>query len=349
MGLGLVRRSNRAMMMAGVRDRLAFLPAVLSGQHRANDMAARVLGRRFIESAAISPLTTPLPPPPGKISDRVPAVAPNPAVSPLNKPAPAPPPPRPASLNLVPNVSPLVDLHELTVDECRPFNLQILPTDRILVLGPNREVKEKVIEIVLTEDPVETRASISGYITRSNRANVLRVEPSPVTMTLRESAGRLVGRKPTDQEFDALLEKLEIAEWFDFVRSRYPKVSLDADFGALPENAPGNATLLRAWAPLMFKYAEGGFKEAPPFHVFFKGSFAGMIEEEIMTTLGLLPENVGYLRVASTDPAEVLEDGIVHSARCGRGSRRKDEQIWTFWRDRVILTPVLYGHSYEVD
>jgi hypothetical protein len=136
------------------------------------------------------------------------------------------------------------------------------------------------------------------------------------------------------------MELLGLREWWYSAEKLYPGVSLDCEMSALPAAFPGNATLLKVWAPILLQHSKPDYKDTR-FYVIKPESFFGMGEEEIMETLGKLAPGTGWIRVAAEAYGETFADGIEHSSRCGRGSRRLDEKIFVFWRDRLLIEPAI--------
>lgn len=276
-----------------------------------------------------------------QVSSAVPPLSRTPGAKPL--PAPVKP-----AIHSVTNSSdaPLLRLERVVVDRCRPLDVSIEHTDRILVLGTSLAPKHAVVDILLSKAqlPSTLLAEIAGNISSSSvhAANVSLISghKTGTGVSLRQHAGSLVGGSglPSDAELRELFELLGIDEWFSKAEKLYPDVSLDCDLDGLPAAFPAEATLLRVWAPILLQHQQASYKKHN-FYMIGPEAFAGMREDQIASTLGKLKDNTGWFRRATTNAGEVLEDGVEHSARCGRGSRRLDEKIWLFWRDRLIVEP----------
>ena len=237
--------------------------------------------------------------------------------------------------------APLLDLQGLSIRGCRPIHLLIAPGDRFLVLGSDvaQVPKQRLVDLLLAESEIGANLleDTAGYIVRAADIadHVQHIKPAPAGSKLREHAGSIVGRAPSNTEMRSMLDILGLGQWFADAERLYPGVSLDCDFSLLPPTFPAEATLLKVWAPVILQHMQRDFNEQK-FYVLGPDAFSSMGEQLIATTLGKLKAGTGWLRVAADEAGELLEDGIVHSARCGRGSRRLDEAVVVFYRDRVL-------------
>lgn len=271
-------------------------------------------------------------------------------LSPIKKEA-AAPVPRPAKVTASSEPgAPLLHFNGLLVGECRPIHLKIAHGDRLLVLGSNQVIKQRLVDLLLAEEVAEHHLEdTAGYVHRAHdiTSRVSLVRPAPAGATLRQHTGSLIGRNPSNSEMRGVLDLLGLGQWFADAERLYPGVSLDCAFEVLPATFPAEQTLLKVWAPLLLHHSKGDFKDQK-FHVFLPDAFVAMSEQLIATTLGKLRPGTGWVRIAASEEGEVLEDGIVHSARCGRGSRRLDEAVINFFRDRMIGHKALRNEDLRV-